>query len=420
MTQSIKIRATGIAMNSSILQRFKSDSSGSVMLMFGLTVSVMVTAAGAALDYSRVSNIRSTMQGAIDAAILMAGKEYFDNGRKVSQDEFRQMAKANMRPDQKYLANTASVDFTTDKITASMNGNVANLFGSFIGVAESTVGVQSSVPIGANRLELALVLDSTASMGRLGKMDALKQAANELVDTLEADKKSGTNVAYAVVPFATQVRVSTGMAGADWIQFKSLEPDPRLNASPGSWDGCIMDRDKPHNTSKAKPASGRTDENHPAQNCTYSGLQDILPLTTNAATAKSKINSLTPDGNTNTTIGMAWGYNMITSGNPLGAAASSDTARTVKVIVFLTDGLNTEDRYGFSTTNIDADMRQLCASAKTRDVRVFTIRVIEGNDALLRDCATAPEDFFTTNDAAGIKTAFKTIGAKLMRLRLTS
>jgi hypothetical protein len=181
-----------------------------------------------------------------------------------------------------------------------------------------------------------------------------------------------------------------------------------------------MDRDKPHNTSKSAPSPGRTEEQHPAQNCRYAGLQEILPLTTSASTAKAKISALTPDGNTNTTIGMAWGYNVITAGNPMGSAASTDMVRTIKVIVFLTDGLNTEDRYGLSTVNIDADMRQLCTSARTNDVRVFTIRVIEGNDALLRDCATTPADFFSTSDAAGITAVFKAIGAKLTRLRLTT
>jgi hypothetical protein len=65
-------------------------------------------------------------------------------------------------------------------------------------------------------------------------------------------------------------------------------------------------------------------------------------------------------------------------------------------------------------------MRALCTSARSSDVRVFTIRVIDGNDSLLRDCASVPGDYYTTSDSDGIRAAFRSIASKLMTLRLSS
>ena len=53
---------------------------------------------------------------------------------------------------------------------------------------------------------------------------------------------------------------------------------------------------------------------------------------------------MTPAGNTNTTIGLVWGWHALTSNLPLtqGAAPAPDLD---KVIIMLTDGDNTEDRW---------------------------------------------------------------------------
>ena len=114
-------------------------------------------------------------------------------------------------------------------------------------------------------------------MGTLGKMEALKQAATELVDTVSTGLPAGTEVAFSVVPFATQVRIPTALSGAPWLEFKSGDPNPVFNTAKATWDGCIMDRDKPHNTDKVKPATGKKEEAYPAQNCTFPNLRPSRP-----------------------------------------------------------------------------------------------------------------------------------------------
>ena len=84
-----------------------------------------------------------------------------------------------------------------------------------------------------------------------------------------------------------------------------------------------------------------------------------MPLTdvfdsTGFTALNDKIDAMTPAGNTNTTIGLVWGWHSLTSNLPLtqGAAPAPDLD---KVIIMLTDGDNTEDRW--STTQVSRSTR---------------------------------------------------------------
>ena len=92
----------------------------------------------------------------------------------------------------------------------------------------------------------------------------------------------------------------------------------------------------------------------------------------------------------------------------------------------LTDGNNTQNRWGGNgmegnsyTVDIDDRMRQSCARARATNVQVFTIRVIAGNETLLRNCATNPSMYYSATSAADIAPAFAKILDEISRPRLT-
>lgn len=58
-----------------LLADFRKANSGNVAIIFGLAIIPLVGATGAALDYSRGSNARTALQGALDAAGLILSKE---------------------------------------------------------------------------------------------------------------------------------------------------------------------------------------------------------------------------------------------------------------------------------------------------------------------------------------------------------
>jgi hypothetical protein len=122
-------------------------------------------------------------------------------------------------------------------------------------------------------------------------------------------------------------------------------------------------------------------------------------------------------GKTNLTIGLAWGHHAVTNKEPLRGAtkASKDVE---KYIIFLTDGMNTQNRWTTKPGDIDARTKLACDNIKAADISLYTVRLMEGNEALLRGCATSPAMYYNVTAANQLATVFETIAKKLTQLRI--
>jgi hypothetical protein len=89
-----------------------------------------------------------------------------------------------------------------------------------------------------------------------------------------------------------------------------------------------------------------------------------------------------------------------------------------KVIILLTDGQNTENRWTKSTSSIDARTQKVCDNAKAENIRVYTVRVIDGNATLLKNCATKPDMYFNVQEAGQLNSVFSSIAQNLANLRI--
>ena len=68
-----------------------------------------------------------------------------------------------------------------------------------------------------------------------------------------------------------------------------------------------------------------------------------------------------------------------------------------QVIILLTDGLNTQDRWYTNASSIDARQQKTCANLKTAGITVYTVQVNTDNEAtstLLQNCASDSSKFF--------------------------
>src|SRR5207237_1968035 len=110
-------------------------------------------------------------------------------------------------------------------------------------------------------------------------------------------------------------------------------------------------------------------------------LATLMPLTdvfdaTSFQSLNDKIDAMTPAGNTNTTIGLVWGWHALTPNLPLtqGSAAAPDLD---KVIIMLTDGDNTQDRWSTAQSAIDGRMQMACDNVKAppSNIKIYTVRV---------------------------------------------
>ena len=92
-----------------------------------------------------------------------------------------------------------------------------------------------------------------------------------------------------------------------------------------------------------------------------------------------------------------------------------------QVIILLTDGLNTQDRWYTDQTSIDDRQALTCANVKAANIDLYTIQVNTGGDptsTLLQNCASSPEKFYLLTSADQMTATFNTIGTNLTKLRV--
>jgi hypothetical protein len=202
------------------------------------------------------------------------------------------------------------------------------------------------------------------------------------------------------------------------------------NAAPAhsTWTGCVNDRDQDYDTKNTAPGSSST---APSSQFYAEQWRDCLSSTVTSmsnswSTLKNQITAMTTGGNTNQSIGMAWGWQSLSTTNgPVMAPAKDSNYQYRDYIVLLSDGLNTQNRWSTTDTAIDARQELLCANVKgdtQNPVTVFTIQVnINSKDKasqVLKDCAS-PGQYQMITAASQTADAFQNILTQISKLRVS-
>ncbi len=421
-----------------LLRRFLKDAEGGTAPFLALTLIPLMGFTGAAVDYSRGNSVKAAMQAALDSTGLIMSKEAQNLsgaalGARIDaifKSQFNHADARNVTITHQFAAPQQG-SFSL-KLTGS--ATVPAHFTSLIGTSELNVSATAEILWGIKKLNLALALDNTGSMASNGKMAALKTAAHNLLNTLQQAAKEPDDVKVSIIPFATDVNAGTNNKDASWIDWQqwedangtcsntSYKTKTTCNnagrtwtvASRNTWNGCVWDRDQNYDVQNAPPTSAQATKfrAHQATNCPVA----MMPLSNDWAALHAKINAMTATGNTNVTIGMAWAWQTLSDVAPLNAPSPAPDLD--KVIVLLTDGDNTQNRFTTSTSSIDSRTEKVCTNAKAANIKVYTVRVIDGNANLLRGCATKPDMFYDVDEAAQLNSVFSSIAQNLANLRI--
>ena len=390
---------------------FRGDSRANVAITFALAVIPVFGAVGVAVDYSRANAARTAMQAALDATALMVSKEALNITAAQVQKKAKSYFNAEFkRPEVKSLVTTFTMqnngpgDFI---VIAEATGALDTTIAAAIGHKTMNIRATSQVRWGFKALELALALDNTGSMASKNKMVELKAAVKLLFSILKKNSKVPDDTKIAVIPFSTVVNVGTEYADAPWIAYDS-------KITKATWGGCVADRDQPNDVKDTAPSGGAT--LFPVAAC--GSLAKTLPLTGDWTALENMVDGMTPSGMTNVTIGMAWGWHALTQSEPF-TQAQAVKNDVEKVLILLTDGLNTQNRFTTNAAQIDARTAAVCDNVKKAKIRVFTVRVIEGNLNLLQACASAPNMFYDVQVASQLKDVFTSIAVSLSGARLS-
>jgi Mg-chelatase subunit ChlD len=396
-----------------LIKSFASDRRGSVLPIFGLMFALAVGAVGAAVDYSRAAAARTELQAVLDAVALMLSKEAINLDTATLNKRADSYVRAMFnRPEAQGLVvkPTFVTDNNTFKVSLSGSAAIDTTFTRVFGVTTMKIATTSQVDWEMRRLELALALDNTGSMASKSKMTELKKAVRNLLKTLKEAARTPDHIKVAIVPFDTVVNVGTENVDANWLTLID-------GATKGTWQGCIADRDQPYDTQNTSASSMATI--YPATKCTDgSSLAKIRPMTNDWGALDQTIEAMAPNGTTNVTIGLSWAWQALTPGGTLSTAAPPKSDLD-KVLVLLTDGTNTKNRWTNTSSLIDSRTKAACENAKGTGVKVYTIRVIEGNAELLRECASSTSMFYDVADATQLNGVFASIAKNLANIRIS-
>jgi len=315
-------------------------------------------------------------------------------------------------------------------------------FLQFIGYNDLSIASSSTTKWSSSRLRVALVLDNTGSMATHGKISALKTATETLLSRLQSAATTNDDVYVSIVPFVKDINVDPVNHASAWIDWTDWDTNNltcagnsgghghgnncNQAANHNTWNGCVTDRGNSN-----APSSGNYDTNIVAPSTTitatlyaaeqYSSCpQAIMPLSYNWSGMTTLVNNMSPGGNTNQAIGLQLGWMSLAGGGPFPTPPAMDTNYTyTQVIILLTDGLNTQDRWYTSQSSINARQTLTCNNIKAANITLYTIQVNTGGDptsTLLQNCASSSDKFFLLTSANEIVTTFNTIGTNLSKL----
>ena len=64
-------------------------------------------------------------------------------------------------------------------------------------------------------------------------------------------------------------------------------------------------------------------------------------------------------------------------------------------------------------------MSSACTKVKAAGIQIYTIRVMDGNATLLKNCASDPSMYFSVTAASQLTTVFASIAQSLSNLRIS-
>ncbi len=224
--------------------KFRKDTRGNYALVTALVMAPLMGALAIAVDYTEMSRQRLDTRNALDAANIATARQLQSGATETQAKAYAlDFFRANLRH-VKPAKTTLNVTLPSNAVGGGEMRMCADLVYSpyFLPAAAKLIGKESSdfnfttcsrVRL-KNSLEVALVLDNSGSMddkaasSTKSRMELLKAAAKQLVDTIskQADmmKQVEKPVQFAVVPFAGSVNVGPQYETASWMDTAGASP----------------------------------------------------------------------------------------------------------------------------------------------------------------------------------------------------
>src|ERR1044072_1154207 len=203
------------------LRNFIQDRRGAVAPIFALSIIPVIGLVGMAVDYSRANSIKAALQASLDATALAMARLAPTLTADQLQEKTSAFFKAEVnRPEAKNVRITTTYTTTGGStLTLAASGSVDTTFTRIMGYTSLGVGSSSTIKWGNQRLRVALVLDTTRSLGSARKLDAVRTATKNLIDQLKDAATTPGDVYVSIVPFSRAVNAGSGDSSAGGVEW---------------------------------------------------------------------------------------------------------------------------------------------------------------------------------------------------------
>lgn len=485
------------------------DNRGAVALQFAAVAVPLMAVVAGGIDVSRTSTLKQNLQDALDSAALAAARSNAETevqlqavGGKVLDANFAAadatITASRFYPHESKVISSARASYTPYFASLWQDGP------SYIDAASEV-----SRSVNKIELALVLDNTGSMAGTKLSTLKtAAKKLIDTLEDAADRSPEPEP-VKIALAPFSMTVRVGSTYKDAAWMDTTGVSPiNNEIFSSPAnrftllsqmntSWAGCVESRQHPYDVQETAPSSSEpatlftpffapdepsNDDDYvnnylsdevsggwkarqgnvakytkkpktgtngagyaygPNAGCT---LQPIKRLTTDFASLKTAIDSMTAVGDTNIPMGLVWGWHLLSPNAPFSDGVPYDTPKTQKIVILMTDGDNThgnasnnnasvyagagyiwQGRLGITggTTSerraaMDGRLATLCSNMKAKGIILYTVRVevSGGSSTVMRDCATTHDMFYDVQSVTQLTAVFDSIAAAIQNLRI--
>jgi hypothetical protein len=381
------------------------------------------------LDFAARARVKGELQAASDTAALAAARmvQNAQMSRDSNWDENWEALRAKAETTARNLLAAGikgtkgtpdfDIDITEEGVTIAARYDMRTSFLQVIGMdtlpARSLATVKLPDPI---LVEIALVLDYSGSMNTNDKYVRMTAAAQDFITRVAGDRGDRTRI--GVVPFSEYVHATV--------------PGGMLRGTPAGEANtpittCLLNREHPYSTTDQTPVTSiagsrwpYVDISDPKCQAYANGNLAVRDLTDDFNSVKEALSDMRPTGLTNIALASEMGYHLLAPNRPFETAREFTDTDVRKIMVLLTDGMQTVPAEGpsgnISILDADETTAEVCASAKGEGITMYTI-AYDIHDQRIRDlltgCASAPEDYFEPSGVAGIDAVFDQIFAQI-------
>ncbi|MBZ8118683.1 hypothetical protein KUD11_08475 [Roseovarius sp. LXJ103] len=342
------------------LRTFQEDEDGAITAFTLVMIVMMLAAGGLGIDLMRQEMQRAKIQNTLDSAVLAgAGAPFGSSPKAIVEDYF---AKADMS---EYLNEIDDDNVGDDDVVATLNSTSVTASADMTmdtylmklsGVKTLSVGGASTAMMRVPKLEVALVLDVSGSMGNNNKLTNLQKAAKSFVTTIINSTDPGDAV-ISLVPFSWNVAPGEGIYTALNVN-EVQQYSTCLRFDESDFDNAFIDPDVYMDQQIYTSVYGGFDNlNQSWRSCFTEENAEILPYSTSITELHTAIDALTADGNTSGHLGMKWGAALLDpkfdtvvdslqtdeliSATLESLPAAYTEAEVLKIVVMMGDGQNT-------------------------------------------------------------------------------